>query len=192
MLHTSFFLVRTITDTKIVDKASLQKVLTILHETYSVPNVVISSIPMTEWMWDLTLTNVRTAFCDQEASLLCLASIRAAPGTVSNPPSAVYVGCVPLVPGYFSGVGDLFSALVLGHYSPSSSPLLSPNSLPPARPCRFTRADENARHAPCDGKVCIIVTLKRVHGHRRRTRRGGPRAADSADVRTRATSRPGP
>lgn len=48
-----------------------------------------------------------------------------------RPASAVYVGCVPLVPGYFSGVGDLFSALVLGHYSPSSSPLLSPNSLPP-------------------------------------------------------------
>jgi pyridoxine kinase len=119
--------VRTITDTKIVDRASLQKVLTILHETYSVPNVVISSIPMTEWLWDPTLTNVRTAFCDREESLLCLASISAAPGTVSGPPSAVYAACVPLFPGYFSGVGDLFSALVLGHYSPSPSP----NSLPP-------------------------------------------------------------
>jgi pyridoxine kinase len=118
-----------ITDTKIVDRASLQKVLTTLHEKYSVPNVVISSIPMTEWLWDPALTNVYSAFCDQEATLLCLASVRAAPGTVSGPPSAVYAACVQLVPGYFSGVGDLFSALVLGHYSPS--PSSSPNSLPP-------------------------------------------------------------
>lgn len=86
---------------------------------------------MTEWMWDLALTNVRTAFRNQEKSLLCLASIRAPPGTVSGPPSAVYTGCVPLVPGYFSGVGDIFSALVLGHYSPSSSLSPQPNTLPP-------------------------------------------------------------
>lgn len=116
-----------------MDRASLQQVLAILHETYSVPNVVISSIPMAEWLWDPTLTNVRTAFCDQEESLLCLASIRAAAAggtvSVSGPPSAVYAGRVPLFPGYFSGVGDLFSALVLGHYcSPSSPP---PDSIPP-------------------------------------------------------------
>ncbi|KAI9453399.1 Ribokinase-like protein [Lactarius psammicola] len=108
----NWFEAETITDTKIVDRVSLQKVLTILHETYSVPNVVISSIPMAK-------------------SLLCLASIRAPPGTLSGPPSTVYAGCVPLVPGYFSGVGDLFSALVLGHYLPSPSPSPLPNSLPP-------------------------------------------------------------
>lgn len=117
-----------ITDTKIMDRASLQKVLTILHETYSVPNVVISSIPMTEWLWDPTLTNASTAFSEQDATLLCLASIRA-PGTVSGPPSTIYAACVPLVAGYFSGVGDLFSALVLGHYSLSLSS--SADSLPP-------------------------------------------------------------
>ena len=129
MIHT--FFLRMITDTKIVDRASLQKVLTILHETYSVPNVVISSIPMTEWLWDSTLTNAHTAFCEQEATLLCLASIRA-PGTVrTGPPSTVYAACVPLVAGYFSGVGDLFSALVLGHYSLSLSSSPSADSLPP-------------------------------------------------------------
>ncbi|KAI9440715.1 Ribokinase-like protein [Lactarius indigo] len=107
----NWFEAETIADIKIVDRASLQKVLTVLHETYSVPNVVISSIPMTKWLWDATLTNVRSASCDREQSLLCLASVREAPGTVSGPLSAVYTGCVPLVPGYFSGVGDLFSAL---------------------------------------------------------------------------------
>ncbi|KAH9000483.1 Ribokinase-like protein [Lactarius akahatsu] len=126
----NWFEAETITEIKIVDRASLQKVLTVLHETYSVPNVVISSIPMAKWLWDATLTDVRSASCDQEQSLLCLTSVRAAPGTVSGPPSVVYTGCVPLVPGYFSGVGDLFSALVLGHYSPPS-PSPSTDSPPP-------------------------------------------------------------
>lgn len=30
----------------------------------------------------------------------------------------VHGQCVALIPGYFSGVGDLFAALVLGHYQP--------------------------------------------------------------------------
>lgn len=30
--------------------------------------------------------------------------------------SVVHAQCVPLIPGYFSGVGDLFSALLLAHF----------------------------------------------------------------------------
>jgi pyridoxine kinase len=30
------------------------------------------------------------------------------------------VACVPIIPGYFSGVGDLFSALTLAHYDRST------------------------------------------------------------------------
>jgi len=33
----------------------------------------------------------------------------------------VHAACIPLLPGYFSGVGDLFSALVLAHFQPNSS-----------------------------------------------------------------------
>ncbi|KAH9995087.1 Ribokinase-like protein [Russula vinacea] len=102
----NWFEVETLTDTKIEDGASLHKALTILHETYSVPNVVIIS--------------------DHEQSLLCLASVRATDdggsSTPSHRPSTVYAACVPLISGYFSGVGDLFSALVLGHYDASSPP----------------------------------------------------------------------
>jgi pyridoxine kinase len=32
----------------------------------------------------------------------------------------VHAQCVPLIPGYFSGVGDLFSALLLGHFHPET------------------------------------------------------------------------
>lgn len=117
---------RTLTDTKIEDGASLHKALTILHETYSVPNVVISSIPVEQWLRDLTPPHIRYPVSDHEQSLLCLASVRATDdggsSTPSHRPSTVYAACVPLISGYFSGVGDLFSALVLGHYDASSLP----------------------------------------------------------------------
>lgn len=51
--------------------------------------------------------------------LLCICSSRSI-GT--NSLSTVHARVVPLIPGYFSGVGDLFSALTLGHFNPSSSP----------------------------------------------------------------------
>lgn len=42
--------------------------------------------------------------------------------------SIVHAQCVPLIPGYFSGVGDLFSALLLGHFRPE--PDTTTNSFP--------------------------------------------------------------
>jgi pyridoxine kinase len=109
----------------------------ILHETYSVPNVVISSIPVEEWLKDLIPPHMRSSTGDHEQSLLCLASARTANSgsTTSRPSSAVYAACVPLIPGYFSGVGDLFSALVLGHYTSAAADndgsVSSPFTLPP-------------------------------------------------------------
>ncbi|KAI0251785.1 Ribokinase-like protein [Lactifluus subvellereus] len=140
----NWFEVETITETKIEDRTSLQNALTILHETYSVPNVVISSIPVAKWLRDLTPPHIRsTTISDQEQSLLCLASVHAAGaatttegagGSSHRRRSAVYAGCVPLIPGYFSGVGDLFSALVLGHYFPSPSPPALPDTSNPPPP----------------------------------------------------------
>jgi pyridoxine kinase len=36
--------------------------------------------------------------------------------------SIVHAQCVPLISGYFSGVGDLFSALILAHFHPQEKP----------------------------------------------------------------------
>lgn len=107
----------------------------ILHETYSVPNVVISSIPVEEWLKDLIPPLIRSS-TDQEQSLLCLASARTgnSGSTSSCPLSMVYAACVPLIPGYFSGVGDLFSALVLGHYTSAPADNDGSASLPPSLP----------------------------------------------------------
>ena len=43
--------------------------------------------------------------------------------------STVHAQIVPLIPGYFSGVGDLFSALLLAHFHPSPSPSSSSTPL---------------------------------------------------------------
>ncbi|KAI0051014.1 Ribokinase-like protein [Auriscalpium vulgare] len=115
----NWFEVEVITDVKIIDATSLRQALTILHTTYAVPNVVISSIPVKEWLTEFMPSSLRP---DETSDwLLCLASSRV---DGLSGPSIVYAACVPFIPGYFSGVGDLFSALVLGHYSPSAQAAL--------------------------------------------------------------------
>lgn len=122
------------TDISIIDISSLRQALDILHTRYRVPNVVISSIPLKPWLFDALPTSLAP---DNEDSgyLFCLASsVEPAPSeTYTNGinghdikeiahryPSTIHATCVPLIPGYFSGVGDLFSALVLAHFHPSS------------------------------------------------------------------------
>ena len=49
--------------------------------------------------------------------LLCISS-SAEDENKGDSPSSVHIQCIPCIPGYFSGVGDLFSALVLAHFKP--------------------------------------------------------------------------
>ena len=109
-----------LTDVKIEDTASLHKVLDILHHKYQVPHVVISSIPLRQWLRGILPPNDHPIPTEEDAEdqLLCMTSSRV-PG--QDIESSVHSACVPLIPGYFSGVGDLFSALILGHYDTSLS-----------------------------------------------------------------------
>lgn len=101
------------TDTKIEDRASLQTALTALHKTYSVPHVVISSIPLKPWLINIIPPDSRPSTPDQDF-LLCITSSQ---NTSSDDVlSEIHICRIPLIPGYFSGVGDLFSALVLAHF----------------------------------------------------------------------------
>jgi pyridoxine kinase len=94
-----------------------------LHTRYKVPHVVISSIPITKeratWLPD-RLARIKRPDTEgiawAEEPLLCVASSADRDSTST---SKVYAMGIPQIKGYFSGVGDLFSALVLGHYSPS-------------------------------------------------------------------------
>ncbi|KAF8623154.1 hypothetical protein AX17_007542 [Amanita inopinata Kibby_2008] len=133
----NWFEVETLTQIPLVDFPSLQRALKILHIQFNVPNVVISSIPLHSWLFSLLPVSIRPPRDLPHSYLLCLASHRSlppptattsadvlphpSPDDIDNSISTVSAQTVPLITGYFSGVGDLFSALLLGHFHPLSS-----------------------------------------------------------------------
>jgi pyridoxine kinase len=100
---------RTLTGVPLDDPTSLRRALSILHHEHHVPNVVISSMPAGSVAW----TGFPTTACPQGADasklIACICSM-------DDGEPIVHTRAVPLIPGYFSGVGDLFSALVLAHF----------------------------------------------------------------------------
>lgn len=117
----------------LTDLASLRAALRKLHDTYCVRNVVISSIPLTKLSASLPSyllppmqpSNGST----HDEYLICIASsVNDNDNLEGGPLSTVYAGCVELIPGYFSGVGDLFSALLLGHFHAPQSSASTPSS----------------------------------------------------------------
>jgi pyridoxine kinase len=148
---------RILTDIKLENLAALQRALKILHEQYNVPNVVITSIPLSSWLSTALPTSIRplpstipssrssssssssrstsplsSISVDRDvatdAYLLCISSTIDQISHTSTSLSTVHAQIVPLIPGYFSGVGDLFSALLLAHFHPSSSSISTPLS----------------------------------------------------------------
>ncbi|KAK7685751.1 hypothetical protein QCA50_011097 [Cerrena zonata] len=109
----NWFEVEVLTDTCMSDLPSLRKALRILHEEYKVPNIVISSIPLRDWLQECLPENIRPSTTSDDGFLLCISSSAENPNSRS---STIHACAVPTIPGYFSGVGDLFSALVLAHY----------------------------------------------------------------------------
>ncbi|KAF9262289.1 Ribokinase-like protein [Marasmius fiardii PR-910] len=116
----NWFEVETLTDISLTCFDSLLQALTKLHVTYRVPNVVISSIPLQPWLARVLPSGLRPA--EDTDHLLCITSSRQDDGSDAPFRSIVHAQTVPLLPGYFSGVGDLFSALLLGHYDSSTPP----------------------------------------------------------------------
>ncbi|KAF8325402.1 Ribokinase-like protein [Cantharellus anzutake] len=121
----NWFETELLTGLKISGVRSIQEALHKLHTVNGVPNIVISSIKVTS-------ESLPTGADDY---LLCLtstllstnhdAATSASPATrgrkYSQALSIVHAICFPKIQGYFSGAGDLFSALVLGHFAPGSS-----------------------------------------------------------------------
>ena len=102
---------RVLTDVKIQDASSLRQALRTLHETYHVPNVVISSIPLTPWLRELLPTSLKTPTDAKTPYLACIASSKTSEGSLR-----VHAKCFPCLPGYFSGVGDPVSRTSMGTY----------------------------------------------------------------------------
>ena len=112
---------RVLTGIPIDSVQSLQQVLRIFHRDYKVPHVVISSVPLQGKFLKTLPAWLRRNHGenDQELDatlepLMCIAStLRDDDDHISS----VHAFQIPRIPGYFSGVGDLFSALVLGHFN---------------------------------------------------------------------------
>lgn len=126
-----------LTGVELRDIQSLRTALRILHLDHQVPHVVISSIPVGHFLESelvgagLIPPRLQEADSDDDAGssparLLCLTSSLRPQPTPLTPNSTtawisdVHVAVFPKIQGYFSGVGDLFSALVLGHFTPSA------------------------------------------------------------------------
>lgn len=129
---------------KITSLETLHTALRALHTTYGVPHVVLSSIPLPVSL--LSALNVPgppesynrllpspppgwydaipTIDADEEV-LACFSS------TFINGKLETHAFALPTIRGYFSGVGDLFSALVLAHFNPPPGIERTPSSLPP-------------------------------------------------------------
>ncbi|KAG1787493.1 Ribokinase-like protein [Suillus plorans] len=137
----NWFEVETLTGVSLLSLSALCNALSILHK--HVQHVVISSIPLQPWLSDVIPETMQppASTYDQQAYLLCISSSR----TIgSNSHSTVHARLVPLIPGYFSGVGDLFSALTLGHFNPSPTP--SDGKLHPATQTPLSFAVAAALH----------------------------------------------
>lgn len=115
----NWFEVEVLTDVKMTDLPSLRRALRILHEEHRVPNVVISSIPLRRWLLEALPAQARPPSADLDSDKDFLLSIASSSTDKAkgDHPSVVHTRSVTCLPGYFSGVGDLFSALVVGHYA---------------------------------------------------------------------------
>ncbi|KAF8513434.1 Ribokinase-like protein [Hysterangium stoloniferum] len=144
----NYFEAELLTGTPMDSVVSLRKILHTLHTEFNVPHVVISSIPLGgSFLSGLPAWLRKVPRSDEEEAtpllepLLCVAS--SALGPKSEITSRVHALCIPRIPGYFSGVGDLFAALVLGHFIPNSEytpPGQTPLSHAAARSCKTTHA----------------------------------------------------
>ncbi|KIP04909.1 hypothetical protein PHLGIDRAFT_108903 [Phlebiopsis gigantea 11061_1 CR5-6] len=118
----NWFEVEVLTDVKMTDLASLRQALRILHEEHHVPNVVISSIPLRRWLLEALPPAARPPAADLDGDFLLSIASSAADAARGARPSVVHARHVTCLPGYFSGVGDLFSALVVGHFHSAPPP----------------------------------------------------------------------
>jgi len=137
-----------LTGIEIRDLASIQAAFKVLHTTYGIPHVVISSLPIgTALQAELQQAqpfrsmNWNAQPCGEIAHaderLLCVASSVASSDAVSEVAAAI----IPRIKGYFAGVGDLFSALVLAHFKPDQGPSVSLDNVRSRKPTGGSRPE---------------------------------------------------
>ncbi|KZT59093.1 Ribokinase-like protein [Calocera cornea HHB12733] len=150
----NWFEVELLTGVKLDSPAALQEALRSLHIQHGVPHVVISSLLPTASVSAALPPTIRgdlqpngvsptSPYAGDTQLVVCSSLLPEPERTVGNV-SVVHVGSVKRIRGYFSGVGDLFSALVLAHFpSPSSPPPQEPDT-PLSRATAFATSSVQA------------------------------------------------
>lgn len=118
LLRLTSISLRVLTGVALTNADSLREALKILHVGFGVPHVVVSSVPLSEPFKASGKVPPFPPgqFDADEDLLLCACSSRTTDGEAQGNLSEVYAFGIAQIPGYFSGVGDLFSALVLAHF----------------------------------------------------------------------------
>ncbi|EJU03862.1 bud site selection protein 16 [Dacryopinax primogenitus] len=143
----NWFEAELLTGVKLESESTLREALRILHTLHGVPHVVISTVlPTPELAASLPAhvlapqTNGLPEHSPYlgDVQLVVSSSVLPEDERKDGKVSTVHVGSVKQIKGYFSGVGDLFSALVLAHFPGRSDPP------PPAPDTPLSRATARA------------------------------------------------
>lgn len=112
---------------KITSLPTLRALLLFLHETYSIPHIIITSFNLPPSSANPSLPSPPFPYLDRLATSPSSHPVESYPTLTSvassytpGSPLNTTLFSFPLIPGYFSGVGDLFSALTLAHFNPQA------------------------------------------------------------------------
>ncbi|KAG8860356.1 putative pyridoxal kinase [Tulasnella sp. 330] len=114
----NWFEVEMLTKIPLNTVADLRTALRILHKEHGVPNVVISSLTLHSKGLKAPRDPAPESDIYTGKALICLCSALGLDPENDPSISTVHTMTVDRIKGYFSGVGDLFSALVTASYDP--------------------------------------------------------------------------
>ncbi|KAI6023777.1 Ribokinase-like protein [Pisolithus microcarpus] len=165
----NWFEVETLTDMKLTNLASLRGALRKLHVEYRVPNVVISSIPLSrvatsipEYLLPSRPTNGvvwdgASSPPDEQQYLICIvSSVNHVPTEATSSISTVHARCVPLIPGYFSGRCCLATSIPVSNPPAHGPSCTSPVATATAHALSKTHAILSLTHLAASTRVDIF------------------------------------
>ncbi|KAG8738175.1 hypothetical protein FRC10_007168 [Ceratobasidium sp. 414] len=149
----NWFETELLTKVRLISRDSLRSALKILHTDLGVPHVVITSVIVRRGSrlldevvqaglgtTKILATNGATSNNHVPDEFILCVSSSASNDTNTSP--TVHALAVPRIKGYFSGVGDIFSALVLAHFE--AGPFPPADASAPTTP--LSRAASRALH----------------------------------------------
>ena len=126
--------IRLLAQTTITSLSTLHSAFQRVHRDHGVPHIVLSSITLPASMlstlklpgpppsYTCLISDHMEISSPSDTILVCFAS------TLNQTATETWAWALPNIEGYFTGTGDLFSSLVLGHFQRGSPP---PSDPPP-------------------------------------------------------------